>query len=200
MSRFEPLPDISFNTEKVADPSAFARERGAASWLCLTGEEFAAMEGGISYAQVQRAVGRSINVVSDSAEDAQPRPRAGARRRPGRASPPDAGHLPLRPARLRRRVHVRGPAGGSRPGGGAGRGRAERRAVLQVRRLQGLGAPVDRGAAARAALSRLSAALRSAEISRLCRPRRRPHLNCPPHLSCPPHLPRRCRRSSRPRR
>lgn len=65
MSRFEPLPDISFNTEKVADPSAFAREREAASWLCLTGEEFAAMEGGISYAQVQRAVGRSINVVSD---------------------------------------------------------------------------------------------------------------------------------------
>jgi hypothetical protein len=65
MSRFEPLPDISFNTEKVADPSAFARERKAASWLCLTGEEFAAMEGGISFAQVQRAVGRSINVVSD---------------------------------------------------------------------------------------------------------------------------------------
>ena len=60
MSRFEPLPDISFNTEKVADPSAFAREREAASWLCLTGEEFAAMEGGISFAQVQRAVGRSI--------------------------------------------------------------------------------------------------------------------------------------------
>ena len=65
MSQFKPLPDISFNTEKVADPSALARERGAASWLCLTGEEFAAMEGGISFAQVQRAVGRSINVVSD---------------------------------------------------------------------------------------------------------------------------------------
>jgi len=65
MSRFEPLPDISFNTEKVADPSAFARERRAASWLYLNGEEFAAMEGGISFAQVQRAVDRSINVVSD---------------------------------------------------------------------------------------------------------------------------------------
>jgi hypothetical protein len=65
MSRFEPLPDISFNTEKVADPSAFARERRVASWLFLCGEEFAAMEGGISFAQVQRAVGRSINVISD---------------------------------------------------------------------------------------------------------------------------------------
>jgi hypothetical protein len=65
MSRFEPLPDVSFNTEKVADPSAFARERGAASWLYLNGEEFAAMEGGISFGQVERAVGRSINVVSD---------------------------------------------------------------------------------------------------------------------------------------
>jgi hypothetical protein len=65
MSRFEPLPDISFNTEKVADPSTFARERRAASWLYLNGEEFAAMEGGISFAQVERAVGRSINVISD---------------------------------------------------------------------------------------------------------------------------------------
>jgi hypothetical protein len=65
MSRFELPRDISFNTEKVADPSAFAEERGAASWLYLNGEEFAAMEGGISYAQVERAVERSINVVSD---------------------------------------------------------------------------------------------------------------------------------------
>jgi hypothetical protein len=65
MSRFELPRDISFNTEKVSDPSAFAKERGAASWLSLTGEEFAAMEGGISYAQVERAVERSINVVSD---------------------------------------------------------------------------------------------------------------------------------------
>jgi hypothetical protein len=65
MSRFELPGDISFNTEKVADPSSFARERRAASWLCLTGEEFAAMEGGMSYAQVEGAVGRSINVVSD---------------------------------------------------------------------------------------------------------------------------------------
>jgi len=65
MSRFELPPDITFNTEKVVDPSAFAKERKVASWLYLNGEEFAAMEGGISYAQVQRAVPVSINVVSD---------------------------------------------------------------------------------------------------------------------------------------
>ena len=65
MSRFELPKDLSFNTQKVADPSALAQERGAASWLFLCGEEFAAMEGGISYAQVERAVPRSINVISD---------------------------------------------------------------------------------------------------------------------------------------
>jgi hypothetical protein len=65
MARFELPRDITFNNGKVADPSAFARERQAASWLCLTGEEFAGMEGGTSYAQVERAVGRSLNVISD---------------------------------------------------------------------------------------------------------------------------------------
>ena len=65
MSRFELPADLSFNTEKVADPSAFAQKSRAASWLYLCGEEFAAMEGGMSYAQVERAVPRSINVISD---------------------------------------------------------------------------------------------------------------------------------------
>ena len=65
MSRFQLPRDLSFNTEKVADPSALAQERRAASWLYLNGAEFAAMEGGISYAQVQRAVPTSINVISD---------------------------------------------------------------------------------------------------------------------------------------
>jgi hypothetical protein len=65
MSRFELPRDITFNTARVADPSALARERGAASWLYLNGEEFAAMEGGIAYAQVERAVAHSANVVSD---------------------------------------------------------------------------------------------------------------------------------------
>jgi hypothetical protein len=65
MSKFELPGDIHFNTEKIADPSAFASERQAASWLYLNGEEFSSMEGGMSYAQVQQAVARSANVVSD---------------------------------------------------------------------------------------------------------------------------------------
>ena len=65
MKRFELLPGIRFNTAKIADPAAFARERQAASWLYLVGEEFASMEGGMSWAQVQDAVGHSINVISD---------------------------------------------------------------------------------------------------------------------------------------
>jgi hypothetical protein len=49
----------------IADPERFAHESGAASWLYLCGEEFASMEGGMSYADVQRSVGESANVVSD---------------------------------------------------------------------------------------------------------------------------------------
>jgi hypothetical protein len=56
---------LRFNRGRVADPEAFAREAGAASWLFLCGEEFAAMEGGMSYAAVQAAVAESANVVSD---------------------------------------------------------------------------------------------------------------------------------------
>lgn len=57
--------DLFHNRGLVEDPEAFARERGAASWLYLCGEEFAAMEGGMSYADVERAVPASANVVSD---------------------------------------------------------------------------------------------------------------------------------------
>lgn len=57
--------DLMFNRQKIAAPAEFARERNAASWLYLCGEEFAAMEGGMSYAQVQAAVPRSLNVISD---------------------------------------------------------------------------------------------------------------------------------------
>src|ERR1700741_3034666 len=53
------------NRGLIADPEAFAREKGAASWLYLCGEEFASMEGGMSYEDVQRAVPVSANVVSD---------------------------------------------------------------------------------------------------------------------------------------
>jgi hypothetical protein len=62
---FELPNDLSFNTQKIADPAGFAREHSAASWLYLCGQEFASMEGGMSYAQVESAVPRSANVISD---------------------------------------------------------------------------------------------------------------------------------------
>src|SRR5438067_13143633 len=49
----------------IADPLAFAQESGAVSWLYLCGEEFASMEGGMSYTDVEQAVPMSANVVSD---------------------------------------------------------------------------------------------------------------------------------------
>jgi protein tyrosine phosphatase (PTP) superfamily phosphohydrolase (DUF442 family) len=65
MADFETPTDLLNNQGLIADPDAFAREKGAASWLYLCGEEFAAMEGGMSYADVERAVPVSANVVSD---------------------------------------------------------------------------------------------------------------------------------------
>lgn len=65
MSGFETPTDLAHNRSLIADPEAFAREQGAASWLFLCGEEFASMDGGMSYADVERAVPVSANVVSD---------------------------------------------------------------------------------------------------------------------------------------
>jgi hypothetical protein len=65
MAAFETPTDLKFNRGPIADPEAFAREAGAASWLFLCGEEFAAMEGGMSYAEVDAAVPASANIVSD---------------------------------------------------------------------------------------------------------------------------------------
>jgi hypothetical protein len=65
MADFESPTDLMHNRGLISDPEAFARERGAASWLYLNGEEFASMEGGMSYADVERAVPVSANVVSD---------------------------------------------------------------------------------------------------------------------------------------
>jgi hypothetical protein len=62
---FETPTGLMNNRGPIADPEAFAREKGAASWLFLCGEEFASMEGGMSYADVERAVPVSANVVSD---------------------------------------------------------------------------------------------------------------------------------------
>jgi len=65
MPGFETPTDLMNNRGLIADPEAFAQEKGAASWLYLCGEEFASMEGGMSYEDVQRAVPVSANVVSD---------------------------------------------------------------------------------------------------------------------------------------
>ncbi len=65
MVAFESPAQLIFNRGPVSDPDALARESGAASWLFLCGEQFAAMDGGMSYADVQAAVPESANVVSD---------------------------------------------------------------------------------------------------------------------------------------
>jgi hypothetical protein len=65
MASFEVPADLTFNRGAIADPEAFAREAGAASWLYLCGAEFAAMDGGMSYDQVQAAVPQSENIISD---------------------------------------------------------------------------------------------------------------------------------------
>lgn len=65
MGEFETPTDLVYNVGLIADPAAFAREHGAASWLYLCGEAFASMDGGMSYGDVQAAVAESANVVSD---------------------------------------------------------------------------------------------------------------------------------------
>jgi hypothetical protein len=65
VGEFETPTDLMHNRGLISDPEAFARERGAESWLYLCGEEFASMEGGMSYADVERSVPVSANVVSD---------------------------------------------------------------------------------------------------------------------------------------
>jgi hypothetical protein len=62
---FEKPADLMHNRGLIADPEAFARTMSAASWLYLCGEEFASMDGGMSYDDVQGAVPVSANVVSD---------------------------------------------------------------------------------------------------------------------------------------
>lgn len=65
MPGFESPTDLIFNRGLIADPEAFAREVDAAAWLFLCGEEFATVEGGMSYAGVQAAVAEAENIVSD---------------------------------------------------------------------------------------------------------------------------------------
>ncbi|WP_309721135.1 hypothetical protein [Armatimonas sp.] len=65
MSDFKLPSDLSYNRGLVENPTAYAKERGAASWLFLIGDEFASMPGGISYADVQKAVPQTARVISD---------------------------------------------------------------------------------------------------------------------------------------
>ena len=65
MSSFETPNDLMHNRGLIADPEAFAKEKGAESWLFLCGEAFASTDGGMSYTDVERAVPVSANVVSD---------------------------------------------------------------------------------------------------------------------------------------
>lgn len=65
MTEFHSPTDMSFNRGLIADPAAFARDANAASWLYLCGEEFASMEGGMSYADVQAAVPEAENLIAD---------------------------------------------------------------------------------------------------------------------------------------
>ena len=65
MAEFESPSDLTHNRGLITDPAEFARESGAASWLYLCGEEFAAMDGGMSFADVQAAVPEAAVVVSD---------------------------------------------------------------------------------------------------------------------------------------
>ena len=65
MSEFLSPTDLRHNRELVDDPAAFAKDADAASWLYLCGPEFAAAEGGMSYADVQSAVGESANLIAD---------------------------------------------------------------------------------------------------------------------------------------
>ena len=61
-----PTPsDLKHNRGLISDPEAFAHDANAASWLFLCGDEFAVMEGGMSYEEVQAAVASSANIVSD---------------------------------------------------------------------------------------------------------------------------------------
>lgn len=66
---FESPSDLIFNRGPIDDPQAFAEAAGAQSWLFLCGEEFASMEGGMSYAQVQAAVPTSENLIADPPMD-----------------------------------------------------------------------------------------------------------------------------------
>ncbi len=65
MAEFQGLTDLKHNRGLISDPAGFAKEAGAASWLYLCGEEFAGMDGGMSFSDVQSAVPDSVHLIAD---------------------------------------------------------------------------------------------------------------------------------------
>jgi hypothetical protein len=65
MKNFQLLNGLHFNRGLIQDPATYFKNTECSSWLYLVGEEFAKMEGGMSYDQVQAAATHSINVISD---------------------------------------------------------------------------------------------------------------------------------------
>ena len=65
MAEFDTPTGMTFNRGLIADPTSFARDANAASWLYMCGTEFASMPGGMSYDDVRQAVPFAANVVSD---------------------------------------------------------------------------------------------------------------------------------------
>ena len=65
MKNFQLLGGLRYNKGLIQNPATYLNEVGCSSWLYLVGEEFAKMEGGMSYDQVQAATTHSVNVVSD---------------------------------------------------------------------------------------------------------------------------------------
>jgi hypothetical protein len=65
MNNFQLPDDLHYNRGLIQNPSTYLKNAGCSSWLYLVGEEFAKMEGGMSYYQVQAATPYSVNVISD---------------------------------------------------------------------------------------------------------------------------------------
>ena len=65
MKNFQLLDGLHFNRGLIQNPATYLKNAGCNSWLYLVGEEFAKMEGGMSYDQVQAATAHSVNVISD---------------------------------------------------------------------------------------------------------------------------------------
>ena len=65
MKNFKLLDGLRYNKGLIKDPSNYLKEVECKSWLYLVGEEFAKMDGGMSFDQVKSATHDSINVISD---------------------------------------------------------------------------------------------------------------------------------------